>query len=106
MFPVADPELAAHARSAEFLNTPVDWYFHLALDHVRARPRLPEHDRRARARSSPRSTTCSPAPATCPAAASGSTTRRTSSSAARHFIQMEQPDEVHELLLEFLERVG
>ena len=30
MFPVADPELAARAVK-EFLTTPVDWYFHLAL---------------------------------------------------------------------------
>ena len=30
MLPVADPELAA-APSREFLTTPVDWYFHLAL---------------------------------------------------------------------------
>ena len=36
MFPVADPELAAIAVE-EFLTTPVDWYAHLALAHLRAR---------------------------------------------------------------------
>ena len=66
MLPVADPALAAKAIK-EFLTTPVDWYFHLALQHLPARPGLAEQVAGAGARSSPAPTTCSPAPATWPA---------------------------------------
>ena len=105
MFPVPDPELAAVAVK-EFLATPVEWYIHLALrtsEHARVslstsrcpaafvaahlgRPlRRPRHgDRRG---ADPR-------------------TRRTSSSAAATSSRWSSPNAVHELLLEFLERVG
>ncbi len=104
MFPVPDRELAATAVR-EFLTTPVDWYFHLALSTSRhARVRLSQVS----------------APA-CFVAASYDVmagARDMLSAAERledatyvelrgsHFIQMEQPEQVHELLLEFLERVG
>ena len=104
MLPVADSGLAARAV-AEFLTTPVDWYFHLALTTSR-------HAR------------VSLSGLTVPAffvagrwdVLSGS--RDMFSAAARmrdatyvelpgsHFLQMERPAEVHALLLEFLERVG
>jgi len=104
MFPVPDQELAAMAVR-EFLSTPVDWYYHLALHTSRhARVRLSK--------------------VTVPAffvagrwdVLSGA--RDMFSAAERlpdatyvelsgsHFVQMEQPERVHELLLEFLERVG
>lgn len=104
MFPVPDPELAALAV-AEFLKTPVDWYFHLAL-------RTSEHGRVSLSRIR--------VPVALVAGSfdllAGS--RHMASAAERladatyvelcgsHFIQMEQPDRVHELLLEFLERVS
>jgi pimeloyl-ACP methyl ester carboxylesterase len=104
MFPMPDRELAATAVR-EFLTTPVDWYFHLALNTSRhARVRL--------------SQIIVPA---CFVAASYDVmagSRDMLSAAERledatyvelrgsHFIQMEQPEQVHELLLEFLARVG
>jgi pimeloyl-ACP methyl ester carboxylesterase len=104
MFPIPDRELAA-AALAEFLATPVEWYFHLAL-------RTSQHPRVSLSRIT--------APA-CFVAAKYDVmagTRDMYTAAERlddatyvelrgsHFIQMEQPDRVHELLLEFLERVG
>ena len=104
MFPVPDPELAAVAIR-EFLTTPIEWYMRLALA-------TSEHGR------------VSLSGLGVPVAfVAGSWdvlsgTRDMQSAAARipdatydelrgsHFIQMEQPDRVHQLLLEFLERVG
>jgi pimeloyl-ACP methyl ester carboxylesterase len=104
MFPVADRELTAVAVR-EFLQTPVDWYFHLALHTSRhARVRLSGIE----------------VPAFFVAARwdvlSGARDMHTAAERMReatyvelegtHFLQMERPDEVHALLLEFLERVG
>lgn len=104
MFPVPDPELAALAVG-EFLKTPIEWYAHLAL-------RTSEHAR------------VSLSGITVPAQFVAATfdlmagTRDMASAAARlqdaeyvelrgtHFIQMEQPDRVHTLLLDFLDRVS
>ena len=104
MFPVPDPELTALAIR-EFLTTPIEWYMKLALA-------TSEHGR------------VSLSGLGVPVAfVAGSWdvlsgTRDMQSAAARipeatydelrgsHFIQMEQPDRVHQLLLEFLERVG
>jgi pimeloyl-ACP methyl ester carboxylesterase len=104
MFPVPDPELAAVAVR-EFLTTPIEWYMKLALATA-------EHGR------------VSLSGLGVPVAfVAGSWdilsgTRDMQSAAARipdatyeelrgtHFIQMEQPDRVHQLLLDFLERVG
>ncbi|MGZ4447632.1 MAG: alpha/beta fold hydrolase [Nocardioides sp.] len=104
MLPVPDVELAAKAV-AEFLTTPVDWYFHLAL-------RTSEHAR------------VSLSGITVPAAfvaatydvLAGARDMRTAADRIEgaeyhelrgsHFIQMEQPERVHRLLLDFLERVG
>jgi pimeloyl-ACP methyl ester carboxylesterase len=104
MFPVADPELAA-VTIREFLSTPVEWYCHLAL-------RTSEHPR------------VSLSQLGFPAEFVGATydlltsARQMRSAAERmpdgtyvelkgtHFIQMEKPEEVHDLLLAFLDRVG
>jgi pimeloyl-ACP methyl ester carboxylesterase len=104
MFPVADAEMAA-AAVREFLTTPIDWYMHLALATAR-------HPRVSLSR------------VAVPVAMVAATwdvlagTRDMRSAAERlpdatyeelrgtHFIAMEQPDEVHQLLLEFLGRVG
>lgn len=104
MLPLRDPELAEVAIK-EFLTTPLDWYFQLALSTSRhARVRLSAID--------------------VPAMFVAGTfdvlagARDMASAAARlrdgtyvelrgtHFIQMEQPEVVHQLLLDFLDRVG
>lgn len=104
MFPIPDKELAVLAVR-EFLTTPVDWYYHLAL-------RTSEHARVRLSRIG--------VPA-CFVAGTWDvlTGARDMRSAAErmtdatyvelngsHFIQMERPEEVHRLLLEFLDRVG
>jgi len=104
MLPVADPDLAVEAVR-EFLAIPMDWYAHLAL-HSAEHPRVPLSR------------------ITVPVAFVGASydvlagTRHMRSAAARlhdatyvelrgtHFIAMEQPERVHELLLTFLRRVG
>ena len=104
MLPVPDPELAADAVK-DFLAIPVDWYFHLAL-------RTSTH---ARVRLSNVSVPAAFVAATWDVLSGA---RDMATAAARipgasyvelrgsHFIQMEQPERVHELLLEFLEQVG
>ncbi len=100
---VPDPELAAMAI-AELLRTPVEWYMHLALSTSRhARVSL----RQVRV------------PATFVAGThdlmAGSRDMRTAARRipgaryvrlrASHFVQMEHPDRVHQLLRELIERV-
>jgi pimeloyl-ACP methyl ester carboxylesterase len=104
MLPVPDPELAA-AAVTEFLRTPVEWYFHLAL-------RTSEHRR------IPLSRITVPVMLVAGRWDVLTGTRHMASAAERladatyvelrgtHFVQMEQPDAVHELLLEFLDRVS
>lgn len=104
MFPVPHPELAA-ISVGEFLKTPVDWYFHLAL-------RTSEH---ARVSLSGIRVPVEFVAATFDLMAGA---RHLATAAARvedgtyvelrgtHFIQMEQPDQVHALLLDFLARVS
>lgn len=104
MLPVADPELTAIGIE-EFIKTPVQWYAHLALGTSKhARVSLSGVD----------------VPVRFVAAKwdllAGA--RDMASAAERlidaeyielpgsHFIQLERPDEVHELLVEFLEKVG
>ncbi len=104
MLPVADVEATARAVR-EFLTTPIGWYLHLAL-------RTSEHARVSLSRID--------VPAFFVAGRwdilAGS--RDMASAAERmkestyvelwgsHFLSLEQPDVVHGLLLEFLERVG
>jgi pimeloyl-ACP methyl ester carboxylesterase len=104
MFPVRDPELAEVAIK-EFLTTPLDWYFHLALST----------SRHARVRLSSIAVPALFVAATFDVLAGA---RDMASAAARvdegayvelrgsHFIQMEQPEVVHQLLLDFLDQVG
>ena len=103
MFPVSDPELAA-VGIKEFLTTPVDWYSHLALSTSRhARVRLSQVA----------------VPAVFVAASydvlTGARDMRTAAERmtdaeyvelrGSHFIQLEQPERVHQLLLDLLARV-
>ena len=104
MFPVRDPELAQVAIK-EFLTTPLDWYFHLALST----------SRHARVRLSGIAVPALFVAATFDVLAGS---RDMATAAARvedgayvelrgsHFIQMEQPEVVHQLLLDFLDQVG
>jgi len=104
MFPVPDPELAAVAI-ADFLTTPVDWYFHLALRtsrHARVSLRgikvptqfvAATYDVLAGARDMK----------TAADRVEGATYVELRAS---HFVQMEQPDRVHALLVDFLDRVS
>jgi pimeloyl-ACP methyl ester carboxylesterase len=103
MLPMPDPDLARRAIK-EFLTTPTDWYMHLALHsslHGRVSLRAvtvptsfvggtydilaSHHDMRTAAERIPGATHLV-LPAT-------------------HFISMEKPDEVHEALLDLLDRV-
>jgi len=104
MLPVADPERAARAVR-EFLSTPVDWYFHLAL-------RSSEHARVSlSALDVPAFFVASTYDVLAGARDMLTAAERMKESTyvelpASHFVQMERPDVVHRLLLEFLERVG
>ncbi len=104
MFPLAHPELAQRAVK-EFLQTPIEWYFHLALHtHRHQRISLSKID----------------VPAVFVAGRydllAGPKDMLTAAERLRdasyvelvgtHFIQMEKPDEVHAELLDFLERVA
>lgn len=103
LFPMPDPELAA-VGIKEFLTTPVEWYAHLAISTSKhARVSLSRIEVPARF-----------VAATYDVLAGA---RDMASAAERlaqadyyefrgsHFIQVEQPEAVHELLLEFLEKV-
>lgn len=104
MLPVRDPELA-QAGIKEFLTTPLDWYFHLALST----------SRHARVRLSAIGVPAVFVAGTYDVLAGA---RDMASAAARmddaayvelrgsHFLPMEQPEVVHQLLLDFLDQVG
>jgi pimeloyl-ACP methyl ester carboxylesterase len=103
MFPVADPTAAALALD-EFRTTPIDWYAHLALGT----------SKHARVSLSAIQVPCRFVAAKWDLLAGA---RDMASAAKRlgdadyvelrgsHFLQLEQPDKVHALLLEFLEKV-
>ena len=104
MLPVRDPEITATAIT-EFLTTPLDWYFHLAL-------RTSEHGRVSLRNIR--------VPATFVAGRwdvlAGARDMRTAADRIEgatyvelpgsHFLGLERPEEVHALLLELLERVA
>lgn len=108
MFPMPDPATAAIGVQ-EFLTTPVDWYARLALGTSRhPRVRLSQihvptmfvaatYDLLAGARDM--------ASASARLAESGEDTDYVELRGS-HFIQLEMPERVHELLLDFLRRVG
>ncbi len=104
MLPTPDNELTARAVR-EFLSIPVEWYFHLAL-------RSSEHARVSLSRVK--------VPVMLVAATydvlAGARGMRTAAERledatyvelrASHFVQMERPDEMHDLLLDFLEDIA
>ncbi|MCL2541610.1 MAG: alpha/beta hydrolase [Nocardioidaceae bacterium] len=103
MFPVADPAATA-VGLGEFLTTPVDWYAHLAIST----------SRHTRVSLSSIHVPCRFVAASWDVLAGA---RDMASAAARiedadyielrgsHFLQLEQPERIHELLLEFLAKV-
>ena len=105
MLPVADPEVTAHAVR-EFLTTPPDWYFHLAL-------KTSEH---ARVRLSRIDVPVAFVAGTYDVLAGARDMRTAAGRLAdatytelrgSHFLQLERPAEVHALLRDFLQqRVG
>jgi pimeloyl-ACP methyl ester carboxylesterase len=104
MFPVADPALAAIGIE-EFIKTPVQWYAHIALGtskHARvslsgievpARFVAGSYDLLAGSRD-------------MASAAERLRDAEYIELRGSHFIQLEKPDEVHGLLLDFLQKVG
>jgi pimeloyl-ACP methyl ester carboxylesterase len=104
MLPVADPAGATQAVR-EFLTTPIEWYMHLAIatsEHARVslrRLRVPVAFVAGRwdvlAGSRDMSSAADRIEDATYVELNGS-----------HFIQMEQPERVHQMLLEFLDRVG
>ncbi len=104
MLAQADPSMSARAIR-DFLSTPVDWYFHLAL-------KSSEHARVSL------STIAVPAFFVAGTYDLMAGARAMKTAAARmqeatyvelrtsHFAQLERPGEVHQLLVEFLERIG
>lgn len=104
MLPQAHPELSARAIK-ELLSTPIEWYFHLAIktsEHARVSLRAIEvpaffvagtYDVLAGARH-------------MASAAARMKEATFVELKASHFAHMEQPEVVHQLLVEFLERVG
>jgi pimeloyl-ACP methyl ester carboxylesterase len=104
MFPVPDTEGAANAVR-EFLETPIEWYMHLAIatsEHGRVSLRkikVPTAFVAAKWDVLAGSRDMASAAARIPDATyvelNGS-----------HFVQMEQPEQVHELLLQFLGRIS
>jgi pimeloyl-ACP methyl ester carboxylesterase len=103
MLSMPDPELARRAIK-EFLTTPIDWYMHLALHsslHLRVS---------LRTISVPTSFVAGKFDILASSYDMKTATERIPGATyqelrATHFIAMEQPDEVHEALLELLDRV-
>jgi pimeloyl-ACP methyl ester carboxylesterase len=103
MLPVADPEGTANAVR-EFLVTPIEWYMNLAIA-------TSEHGRVSLSRISvPTAFVAGRWDVLAGARDMASAARRVHGATyveleGSHFIQMERPDEVHALLLEFLDRI-
>jgi len=103
LFKVADPDLAAVALQ-EFLSTPIEWYFHLAL-------RTSAHGRVSLRRIKvPTMFVAGTWDLMAGARHMASAAERVQNGRyvqlhGSHFLQMEQPERVHRLLLEFLERI-
>jgi pimeloyl-ACP methyl ester carboxylesterase len=103
MLSMPDPELARRAIK-EFLTTPIDWYMHLALHsslHLRVS---------LRTISVPTSFVAGKFDILASSYDMKTATERIPGATyqelrATHFIAMEKPDEVHEALLELLDRV-
>ena len=104
MLPVADPELARRAVAA-FLETPVEWYFHVALHTSRHRRVSLSRVRVPAVFVAGRWDVLAGARAMASAAARMQDAVYVELNGT-HFLQMEHPDRVHDLLREFLRRVG
>ncbi|WP_408896252.1 alpha/beta fold hydrolase [Nocardioides sp. R1-1] len=108
MFPVPDPEAAARGLK-EFVTTPVDWYAHLAISTSRhPRVRLSRID-------VPTMFVAATWDVLAGARDMASASRRLVERGRQstyaelrgsHFVQLEQPERVHALLLEFLEQLA
>ncbi|TQK72206.1 MULTISPECIES: alpha/beta fold hydrolase [unclassified Nocardioides] len=108
MFPVADPEAAAIGLQ-EFATTPVDWYAHLAISTSK-HPRV-----RLSQITVPTMFVSATWDILAGARDMASASRRLSETGkdstyvelrGSHFVQLEQPERVHGLLLEFLEQLS
>ncbi|WP_110206060.1 alpha/beta fold hydrolase [Nocardioides daejeonensis] len=103
MFPPADPETASRALR-EFLQTPIDWYFHLAVrTSLHGRVSLSAIDRPAMFVAG--SWDVLAGPKAMRSAAERMRDATYVELQGSHFIAMEKPDTVHALLMEFLERI-
>lgn len=104
MLPVAHPDLARRAIAA-FLETPVEWYFHVAL-HTSRHRRISLSQVQV-----PAVFVAGTWDLLAGARAMASAAERMADAvyvelSGSHFLQMEHPDRVHDLLREFLRRVG
>ena len=104
MFTVPDPELAAVAVR-EFLTTPVDWYMHLAV-HTARHPRVSLRDIKVPVVLLAATYDLLAGPRQMATAAERLADASYVELHGTHFIQMEQPERVHQVLREFLARVG
>ena len=104
MFDVPDRDLAARAVAA-FLETPVEWYMHVAL-HTARHPRVSLRGIRVPAAFVAGRFDVLAGPTAMASAAARIDGATYTELRGSHFLQMEQPDRVHSLLLEFLRRVG
>ncbi|QYJ04461.1 alpha/beta hydrolase [Nocardioides panacisoli] len=103
MFPMPDVELAADGIR-EFLTTPVDWYAHLALSTSR-HTRVPLSRITVPARFVAATYDVLAGARDMATAADRMAEADYHELRGSHFIQVEQPEAVHALLLDFLERV-
>ncbi len=104
MFHVPDQELAA-AAVREFLTTPVDWYMHLAV-HTSRHPRVSLRDILVPVALVAATYDLMAGPRHMATAAERLADASYVELHGTHFIQMEQPERVHDLLRDFLARVG
>ena len=104
MFRVPDQELAA-AAVREFLTTPVDWYMNLAV-HTARHPRVSLSDILVPVVLVAATYDILAGPRHMATAAERLADASYVELHGTHFLQMEQPERVHQLLVEFLARVG
>lgn len=104
MFHIPDQELAS-AAVKEFLTTPVDWYMHLAV-HTARHPRVSLRDILVPVELVAATYDLMAGPRHMATAAERLSDATYVELHGTHFIQMEQPERVHELLCNFLARVG
>lgn len=104
MFHIPDQELAAAALK-EFLTTPVDWYMHLAV-HTARHPRVSLNDIKVPVVLVAATYDLMAGPRHIATAAERLADATYVELHGTHFLQMEQPERVHQLLRDFLARVG